>query len=159
MKCQRCPKQACYHITEVLSPDQVEELHLCEECAKKHLYEPPPAPAKMTGKEIVAAMEPGDIGSKTCEECGIKFVEFRNSGRLGCPYDYDCFREELVSLLENIHGDTQHAGKSPRRLPVTRAHEQELAQLRRKLHQAVTQEAYEEAARLRDRIRELETEE
>ena len=40
MKCQRCPKQATLHITEVLGEDRFEEVHLCEECAKKYLYEP-----------------------------------------------------------------------------------------------------------------------
>ena len=155
MKCQRCPKQACYHITEVLAPEQVEELHLCEDCAKKHLYEPPAA-AKKAGKAAAAADDPADLGGKQCEECGTKFVEFRNTGRLGCPHDYDAFREELLPLLENIHGDVKHAGKSPRRLPKAKANQQELAQLRRRLQQAVTEEAYEEAARIRDRIKELE---
>ena len=28
------------HITEVLGEDRFEEVHLCEECAKKYLYEP-----------------------------------------------------------------------------------------------------------------------
>ena len=40
MKCQRCPKQATLHITEVLGEDRFEEVHLCEDCAKKYLYEP-----------------------------------------------------------------------------------------------------------------------
>ena len=40
MKCQRCPKQATLHITEVLGDDRFEEAHLCEDCAKKYLYEP-----------------------------------------------------------------------------------------------------------------------
>jgi len=154
-KCQRCPKQACYHITEVLAPEQVEELHLCEDCAKKHLYEPPAA-EKKAGKAAATADDPADLGGKQCDDCGIKFVEFRNTGRLGCPHDYDAFREELLPLLENIHGDTKHAGKSPRRLPKAKAHQAELSQLRRRLQQAVTDEAYEEAARIRDRIKELE---
>jgi len=42
MKCQKCPKAATLHITEVLSDEQFEELHLCEECAHKYLYEPQP---------------------------------------------------------------------------------------------------------------------
>jgi protein arginine kinase activator len=117
----------------------------------------PPAPAKKPGKTAVAPDDdPTDLGGKLCDTCGTKFVEFRNTGRLGCPHDYDAFRDELLPLLENIHGDIKHAGKSPRRLPAAKAHQQELAQLRRKLSQAVTAEAYEEAARLRDRIRELE---
>ena len=88
--------------------------------------------------------------------CGIKFVEFRNSGRLGCPHDYQEFREELTPLLENIHGDTRHAGKTPRRQPQARQNQSELTRLRRQLQNAVSQEAYEEAAKLRDQIRTLE---
>jgi protein arginine kinase activator len=159
MKCQRCPKQATYHITEVLGEDRFEELHLCEECAKKHLYEPAPAgKTSAAGKAAVVEDDPADVGSKQCEACGTKFVEFRNTGRLGCPHDYDAFGEELLPLLENIHGDVRHAGKSPRRLPKTKAAQSELAQLRRQLQTAVTKEQYEEAARLRDRIKQLERE-
>ncbi|OWK35986.1 UvrB/UvrC motif-containing protein [Fimbriiglobus ruber] len=161
MKCQRCPKQATLHITEVLTGDQFEELHLCEDCAKKYLYEPTQV-AKKPGKAGaggVVATEPeaGDEpGGKQCEVCGIKFVEFRNTGRLGCPHDYDAFREELLPLLESIHGDTKHQGKIPQRAPRANAAHGELSKLRKKLQQAVQDEAYEEAAKVRDRIRELE---
>ena len=37
MKCQRCTKQATLHITEVLGEDRFDEVHLCEDCAKKYL--------------------------------------------------------------------------------------------------------------------------
>ena len=40
MKCQRCTKQATLHITEVLGEDRFDEVHLCEDFAKKYLYEP-----------------------------------------------------------------------------------------------------------------------
>ena len=43
-----------------------------------------------------------------------------------------------------------------RRLPQNKQTQQELTQLRKELLQAVNKEAYEEAARLRDRIRQLE---
>jgi protein arginine kinase activator len=99
--------------------------------------------------------EPG-VSNRECPVCGIKFVEFRNSGRLGCPHDYQEFREELTPLLENIHGETKHSGKSPRRLPQSKQTQSELVQLRKQLMQAVNREAYEEAAKIRDRIRKLE---
>src|SRR5262245_41324275 len=73
MKCQRCPKQATLHITEVLAEEQFEELHLCEDCAKKFLFEP-------VKKTKVAAAAGGsdaggdELGGKTCESCGVKFV-------------------------------------------------------------------------------------
>jgi protein arginine kinase activator len=157
MKCQKCTKAATLHITEVLADDQFEELHLCEECAQKYLYEPqvkkPSSPKGMPAEE---SDEAGALNQKQCGVCGIRFVEFRNSGRLGCPHDYDEFKAELTPLLESIHGESRHAGKTPRRLPEVKHAQAELASLRKQLQQAVTQEAYEDAARLRDRIRQLE---
>jgi len=158
MKCQKCTKAATLHITEVLGEDQWEELHLCEECAHKYLYEPQQkaSGAKPGGVPAGEESEEGGALNHECPLCGIKFVEFRNSGRLGCPHDYQEFRAELSPLLENIHGETRHCGKTPRRHPQSKLMESELIQLRKQLHQAVNRENYEEAARLRDRIRKME---
>ena len=158
LKCHKCPKPATYHITEVVSEEQYEELHLCEECYQKFYYDPQPQAVGQKGG--VGQLEEGDeasaLNQRECPVCGIKFVEFRNSGRLGCPHDYQEFREELGPLLENIHGEIRHCGKTPRRLPQNKQTQSELIQLRKQLQQAVTREAYEDAARLRDRIRQLE---
>jgi protein arginine kinase activator len=151
MKCQRCPKPATLHITEVLPQDKYDEYHLCEDCAKKYLY---PGGGKKSAK---GSGDVDDPGGKVCKACGLKFVEFRNSGRLGCPHDYDSFREELVPLLESIHGDVKHQGKTPLRLPKEKAEQNELGQKRRMLQQAITEEDYEAAARLRDEIKRLES--
>ena len=157
MKCQKCTKAATLHITEVLSDEQFEELHLCEDCAQKYLYDPNQGAAKKGGESPVTAEadEPAGL-SRECPNCGLKFVDFRNSARLGCPHDYLEFQEELTPLLENIHGETKHCGKTPRRLPQSKQTQAELVQLRKDLTQAVNKEAYEEAARIRDRIRQLE---
>lgn len=156
MKCQKCTKAATLHITEVVSEDQFEELHLCEECAHKYLYEPQQKGAQKGGVPAEEGDEASALNQKECSHCGIKFVEFRNTGRLGCPQDYQEFREELLPLLENIHGETKHCGKTPRRQPQNKQTQTELIQLRKQLHQAVTKEAYEDAARIRDRIKTLE---
>jgi protein arginine kinase activator len=151
MKCQKCSKAATLHITEVLAEEQFDELHLCQECAEKYLYEP-----QKNGKKGSASGDEPEAPSRECPVCGIKFVEFRNTGRLGCPHDYQEFREELTPLLENIHGETTHRGKVPSRMPQNKAMQSELVQLRKQLLQAVNKEAYEDAAKLRDRIRTLE---
>ncbi len=158
MKCQRCPKQATLHITEVLGEDRYEEVHLCEECAKKYLLEPQKksavaktAAAADSGEELEASL-PGPV----CDVCGISYIEFRNHGRFGCANDYEAFKAELLPLLESIHGDVRHLGKTPRRLPRSQGAQVELVTLRRRLQQLVTEENYEEAARVRDRIKELE---
>jgi protein arginine kinase activator len=159
MKCNKCPKVATLHITEIVTEEQVEEHHLCEDCAQKYLYEPNTKSAKaaLMGAIGEEADDPGAaVLGRECPVCGMKFVDFRNSGRLGCPHDYEAFKEDLAPLLENIHGDTRHCGKTPRRLPQARQSQSELVELRKKLMQAIHKEAYEEAAELRDRIRRLE---
>ncbi|HEV8061064.1 MAG TPA: UvrB/UvrC motif-containing protein [Gemmataceae bacterium] len=158
LTCEKCKtRTAAYHITDVISEEQYEELHLCEECYQKY-YEPSMHGASSKGESSAAAEadETGALGQRQCPNCGIRFVEFRNSGRLGCPHDYQEFREELLPLLENIHGEVRHCGKVPRRQPQNRQTQTELIQLRKQLLQAITREAYEEAAQLRDRIRRLE---
>jgi len=159
MKCQRCPKQATLHITEVLGDEGFDEAHLCEECAKKYLYEPPTPPKKPAkgGDAVIEGGEPDVIGEKACEACGLKFVEFRNHGRLGCPHDYDSFKDDLIPLLESVHGETKHCGKTPRKPASAPGSQLELAQLKKKLQQFVTDEKYEDAARIRDRIKQLES--
>ena len=151
MKCQRCTKAATLHVTEVFGEGQFEELHLCEDCAQKFLTEPPSKKEPIGSGDDTSA-----LNQRQCPHCGLKFLEFRNAGRLGCPHDYEVFREELLPLLENIHGEPKHVGKSPRRQPRTGKIRTELAQLRKQLQQAVNRENYEEAARLRDRIKHLE---
>ena len=82
-------------------------------------------------------------------------MEFQAQGRLGCPHDYSVFRNGLTPLLERIHRCARHVGKSPRRRPAPQE-QAALAELRRRLRQAVEAEAYEEAARLRDLLRKKE---
>ena len=106
MKCQHCPKLSTLQITEIHGESNFEEFHLCEECAQKYLYET--SPKKKKGDAFGGS-------EKHCDQCGTKFVDFRNSGRLGCPHDYRAFQAELLPLLESIHSATRHAGKTPRR--------------------------------------------
>ncbi len=149
-KCQRCTKQATLHITDVLSKSQYEEHHFCEECAKKYLYT---TPTNSSGS-AAHAEEPG---LQHCEECGMKFSEFRSTGRFGCPHDYDQFAEELEALLENIHGVAKHVGKAPLQADTRKRTIAEINTLKRKLESAIGREEYEEAAQLRDRIQKMES--
>ncbi len=81
-------------------------------------------------------------------------MEFRAEGRLGCPHDYEVFRIGLEPLLQRIHRAARHCGKRPHHRAVNAATEAELLELRRRLREAVEIENYEEAARLRDLLRE-----
>lgn len=157
MKCERCAKQATYHITEVLHENHFEEVHLCEHCAKKYLDEP----QKLIEPEIPEPETPEELEEEssepTCQKCGLSFLEFRNQGRFGCSHDYDEFQAELLPLLRSIHKEVQHVGKSPRKLPSHQRVQHELNELRRLLQEYINKENYEDAAKVRDRIKQLET--
>ena len=107
-------------------------------------------------KGIIAACAPelvGELAKLACPYCGIKYMEFRAKGRLGCPMDYEAFHKGIVPMLHSIHGSTEHKGKCPRRGSSAASPQAELIRLRRELGSAIEREDYEEAARLRDRMR------
>ena len=166
MKCQKCAKPATFHITDIVEKGKHREFHFCDEHARQHLAPPDessePPISELAKKLIVSGTntlrEPSPADKQVCPICQITFLEFRNSGRLGCPYDYEVFRDELMPLLENIHGETRHSGKVPRRAPRNTQQQTTLIQLRNELKRAVAAEDYEAAARLRDKIKGIELE-
>lgn len=165
MKCQNCEKPATFHITDLTGSEYV-EVHLCAECAREHLQPGPaglPAPAisGVLEKQLKlgqTAEELKELDARACPVCGITFLEFRQIGRLGCPHDYQVFGAELEGLLVNIHGSDAHAGKHPQKHLKDPEKATQTIRLRRELRDAVEQEDYELASRLRDRIRKYEEE-
>jgi protein arginine kinase activator len=165
MRCQHCEKPATFHITELTEPTGPVIVHLCEEHARVYLSQesndsPTNALASMLAKQLKleqTAEQLAKLDKKTCPVCGTSFAEFRQSGRLGCAYDYVCFKEDLEPLLLNIHGATRHCGKRPSRSLGSPDRQHRLIQLRRELQEAVQQEKYERAAELRDQIQKFES--
>jgi protein arginine kinase activator len=157
VKCQFCSNEATVHLTNIVDQKK-HHLHLCQGCAEKqHLLTKqelnlPAIVQNLIGPHVGAL---DDLTRLVCPACGIKFMEFRADGRLGCPHDYTVFRAGLEPLLQRIHRADRHVGKTPRR-PGNAALQAELVELRRRLRVAVDAEAYEEAARLRDLLRQKE---
>jgi protein arginine kinase activator len=102
------------------------------------------------------AEELARLDQQSCPICGITFFEFRKEGRLGCPHDYICFQKELEPLILNIHGESQHVGKRPKRSPANTDRQTDLIRLRREIKEAIQSEDYERASKLRDEIRQVE---
>lgn len=160
--CERCKKaQATYHLTAIDPDGERSERHLCERCAVEEglvQIHKPSLTAEILEQFVGAAKSAAASRSElVCPECGMSYIEFRNQGLLGCPNDYDAFREALHPLIQREHdGATHHVGKSPRGAAPQRKAEAEIRKLKRQLDEAVAAEDYERAARLRDRLRELE---
>src|SRR5262245_39732100 len=161
MKCQFCSSPATVHLTELINQKK-REMHLCEACARQHQILPElkqelniPALLQFLIGQPIATGGKLDLAALACAACGMKYAQFRAQGRLGCPHDYDAFRIALEPLLERIHRKTRHAGKVPVHMrDATRA--AELADLRAQLRAAVEAERFEDAARLRDLLRQKE---
>ena len=158
MKCQNCPNPATVHLTKVVD-SQKQELHLCDACAEKQQLVKqqdlnlPAILQSLIGQHLGPTDE---LARLCCPACGMKYMEFRAQGRLGCPHDYTVFRTALSPLLRRIHRQDRHVGKVPRRGADAAARQTQLVELRRQLQAAVEAEEYEEAARLRDLLRKKE---
>jgi len=94
--------------------------------------------------------------SAKCSNCGLTYADFRKIGRLGCGECYSSFKKYLTPLLKRIHGSSQHHGKSPLKISGVLKEKTDLQELRNRLKTAIDTEAFEEAAKIRDKIRELE---
>jgi protein arginine kinase activator len=157
-KCQSCGSPATIHLTDIIG-GQKKELDLCPSCAEKQQllsHQELNLPAilqTLIGQHVGAQAD--ELARLTCPVCGIKYMEFRAEGRLGCPHDYTVFRIGLEPLLQRIHRASRHVGKAPARRPARAAVQTEL-DLRRQLRAAVEAENYEEAARIRDLLKNRE---
>ena len=160
MLCDLCGKnQATVHLTEIID-DQISELHLCEECARRKSVQ---MEQQFGLADLLAGLaefgqpkETAEAAGLKCPNCGLSYQDFKRIGHLGCGECYSSFRKYLLPLLKKIHGSTQHLGKSPYRVVPRAGKKVGLAELRARITKAIEKEEFEEAARLRDKIRELE---
>ncbi len=143
------------HLTEHKGGQQ-RELHLCRACARKAGLALPDSPPNLALDAVVQSLIvanvgelAGELAEMVCPDCGIKYMEFRAGGRLGCPLDYWVFSKGLTTLIQRFHGATRHVGKVARRSDGA----MERLHMRTRLREAVASEEYEEAARLRDLLR------
>ncbi|MDD5005262.1 MAG: UvrB/UvrC motif-containing protein [Candidatus Omnitrophica bacterium] len=172
MLCDVCGKnQATVHLTEIVD-EQMTELHLCEECARQKSSQ---MEQQFGLADLLAGLvdfgkhaEGQELAKIRCPSCNLSYEDFKKIGRLGCSNCYTTFIRYLTPLLKRIHGTTVHTGKFPKgvsapapevalKKPEAAAKPKtELSELKNKLQEAVRTENFEEAARLRDKVKELE---
>ena len=107
---------------------------------------------------------PGDVasgGNAHCSGCGTTWDKIRHDGRVGCATCYFEFREQLSGVMARVQRGETHTGKTPRSIEkrqhrlqhLRKRRDNQLAVLQARLQNAVASEKYEEAARLRDKIK------
>jgi len=164
MQCQNCQEnEATIHLTEITDGHR-SEMHLCERCAQKEgIAVKSQIPLNELLSNLLAAQPADDelFGDseqgRSCPRCGFTLEQFRKETVLGCPYDYEVFGKALLPLIEKAHnGKSVHCGKVPSKIPADTKKQILLCTLREQLETAVKSEDYEEAAKLRDKINQVE---
>lgn len=162
MLCEKCGKNhATTHIRSVVN-GVVREMNLCGYCAAAGGY-------TNISHNSLAGMLASMFGEVTslganenavkCPVCGMTFSDIAESGRMGCAECYKTFNNELLPYLKRVHGSTRHVGKVPNSAPLMVKPETDTVEaLRMELNRLVSQEKYEEAAVIRDKIKKLEGE-
>lgn len=161
MLCQSCEKNnATIHFTKIINGN-IEEMHLCDSCAKKNNdldFEFPFSFQKIfTG--LIGTMQEGkqEIKNISCPKCGLTYKKFMEIGKFGCAECYKAFKEDVDALLRGIHGHNEHKGKIPKKINSKISQENKIESLRADLEESIIKEDFERAAFLRDEIKKLKS--
>lgn len=159
MKCQKCnEREANTHIQKIVNGKKT-EYFLCSKCAAES------GELKFNfdgdfddffggffGKGVSSFPS---LTDKTCGVCNMKLSEFLKHGKLGCSNCYTEFEASLIKPLKQIHGQSTHTGKIPKRGEKEISREAKIRRLQSELDAAVLNQEFEMAAKLRDEINAL----
>jgi protein arginine kinase activator len=159
MLCCVCKeKTATVHLTQITG-DKMQKVDLCEDCAKQKGVNDQTGFSLadlLLGLGASQELEQSVGGTDAkCPQCGFTHADFKKSGRLGCPECYKTFSEGLGGLLKSMHKGTRHVGKVPENLRNKRDLAAQMNLLQKKLAKAIETEDFEQAAQLRDEIKQL----
>ncbi len=159
MLCCFCKqKEAKVHYSKV-EGNKIQKLDMCEECAKQKGFDDPTAYALadlLLGLGATQEFEGATGGTELkCPKCGFSQTDLKKSGRLGCPECYNTFASGLENLLKSMHKGTRHVGKVPMAAQQTRDITERIKSLQKRLDKAIQDENFEQAALLRDEIKQL----
>lgn len=179
MLCENCGKnQVNFRYTQIINGVK-KEMALCDKCAKilgldGLDFNMPINFSSFLGDFLNLEKDTDFLPNFTkqslikCNNCGMTYNEFVDKGKVGCINCYDVFSNILKPVLKNIHGSTSHIGRNAKLTSKNKVNITEKVQEKKKndnisklekleldLKQAIKDERYEEAAKIRDEIKKL----
>ena len=175
MLCQNCEKnEANIRYTQIINGVK-KEIALCSDCARKLGIDDLRMPINFNSflgdffndyaeTEFLPMLQTTEL---KCKTCGMTYNDFINTGVFGCSNCYDVFSNPIDSLLKNLHGTSKHIGRGPKgkaeKLNVENVDnkkeekktESKKEMLERELEKAIKEERYEDAAKIRDELKEM----
>ena len=185
MLCEKCKiREANIQVVEVVNGVKTEHF-LCAQCASEmDLTVSGPGIngdmplAKLLSNLLSQTMkseQKEQCANVVCPTCGTTYEQFVKDSKFGCADCYKVFDLLIGDNIKQLQGSGEHHGKRPKYItggipqqvkedieesmtediPESRFIDR-LIDLRRSLHKAIEEEEFEEAARLRDEIKEIE---
>ena len=178
MLCQNCGKnEVTFRYTQVINGVK-KEMNLCDNCARELGLKDMNFSMPISFSNFLSDffndysdnLLPSFMGTqvKECNNCGTTFDEFLNTGEFGCSDCYDIFEDRISPILKNLQGANRHIGRGYREITPSTANkekvrksvdkkESKLEKLQKDLQKAIKEEKYEEAAKIRDEIKAMES--
>ena len=149
MLCEKCGKNnATVMYTQIINGKK-SSLNICSSCAaQESIFE--------NFGSLLSFSPSEDFSPRVCSVCSTSLAEFTRTGRAGCGECYKTFRKNADSILKKIHGTSTHHKSEKIKEEIVEKPKSELEKMREDLSAAIEKENFEEAARLRDLIREME---
>lgn len=176
MFCDNCGEnEANVKYTQIVNGVK-KEMHLCEKCSKElgigdlgisNFNFDMPMNMSSFFADFLGEMQSDfipSIGEKKelkCNECGMTYDEFLEHGKFGCGNCYEVFSNKMDAILKEIHNGNRHVGregiKSNTKIEKLQDKENsnmnEIEKLQMELKNAIKEERYEDAAKIRDEIK------
>ena len=177
MLCQNCGEnEANIRYTQIINGVK-KEIALCSNCAKKLGMENLEMPISFNSflgdffndyaeTEFLPMLQTNEL---KCKTCGMTYNDFIDTGMFGCSDCYEVFSNPIDSLLKNLHGTAKHIGRGPNgkaeKIKVEEIKKEDSKKqdenqnkkekLEKELEKAIKEERYEDAAKIRDEIKEM----
>lgn len=170
MECQKCQKrQATLHLTNYINAQKT-EIHVCQQCAMENGYIDSEDESSYSIQDLLSGLlnlnssfaqhaERSKVVEKEdkCSSCNLSYTEFVKTGKFGCAHCYESFGKQLNPIFKRVHsGNTAHTGKIPKRQHDRLQQKRYINDYREQMKQLIDAEKFEEAAVVRDKIREIE---
>ncbi len=172
MLCDNCGKnEANIKYTQIINGVK-KEMKLCEKCSKELgiddiNFNMPIDFSSFLG-DLISDYEENSFmpmmytrKELKCNHCNTTYSEFLNTGKFGCAECYDAFSSKIESVLKRIHGSNKYLGRKSKGIVnkeeklKEQKEDDKLKKLEKELKQAIKEERYEDAAKIRDEIKNI----
>ncbi|GAB1481203.1 UvrB/UvrC motif-containing protein [Treponema sp.] len=151
MKCDLCGNRDAVVFVHQITRGSKTEFRLCSECAQEQGVRSLDGTVAASLSNLLNKLieRKPDIHSLHCPKCTSSLADVKKRMQVGCASCWEQFGDEFSQ-------GAAHQGRLPLRISEQQEAKQRIHQLEKELDEAIAAENYENAALVRDRIKELQ---